>query len=86
MGKALVTKPAVAAADDADNEFEDAKSAGQTLSGDPHKIYVKCACDAMWITNTKTAHSPRKKPQDKMWLMVLQSTQLRNRSKACQVF
>ena len=63
----------------------DAKSGGQTVFGDPHKICVKYACDATWITNTKTAHSPRKKPQERMWRMVLQSTQLRRRSKACQV-
>ena len=86
MGKALVTEPTVAAADDADNEFGRCNVCRANCFGDPHKICVKYACDATWITNTKTAHSPKKKPQDKMWLMVLQSTQLRNRSKACQVF
>ena len=65
--------------------MEDAKFAGQIVFVDPHKIYVKYACGAMWITNTKIAHSPKKKPKNKMWVMVLQSTQLRNLSNACQV-
>ena len=64
---------------------EDASFAGQTDFVDPHKIFVKYARDAMWITNTKIACSTKKKPNDKMWLMVLQSTQLRNLSKASQV-
>ena len=86
MGKALVTEPTVAAADDADNEFGRCKVCRAKCFGDPRKICVKHVCGATWIANTKTAPFQRKKPQDGMWLMVLQSTQQRNRSKACRVF